>query len=750
MSSWQIDWKSFNPLGWKPQHWASLVPLGLNVPHPNNYVELWRALGENRDALGYAWRILTTGVCDGCALGTSGLRDWTLAGPHLCNIRLRLLRLNTMPAIDAAKLANIAALPKNSAELRQLGRLSQPMLREGNEPGFRMISWEEALGRIAQSFQTPDRWGFYVTSRGMPNESYYAIQKAVRALGSNSIDNAARVCHAPSGVALKQMIGVAATTCSYSDWIGSDAVVFIGSNVANNQPVATKYLHYAKAAGTQVYCVNTYIEPGMEQYWVPSIPESALFGSKITDRFYLINTGGDAAFLTGVLKHIIQCGLEDREFIAAHTEGFAAVKAHVLALSWEHLEQQAGTKRTEMQALGQQLGEAKTAVLVWSMGITQHARGEDNVRAIVNIALARGFLGRDKCGLMPIRGHSGVQGGAEMGCYSTALPGGKPVTEENLAALAQHYGFALPRSPGMTTPEMFDAAEAGTLEGLWSIGGNFLEVLPDPTLVEQSLGNIPLRVHQDIVLSSQMLVPGQQVIVLPAMTRYEIPGGITETSTERRVIFSPEIAGPRIGSAKPEFMVFTELLRLLRPEIATKAGFESTQAIRNEIAQVVPFYAGIEVLAKAGDQFQYGGAHLCADGDFATPNGLGQFITVPIIDNSIPAGMFKLSTRRGKQFNSMIHEKKDSLNGAMREAILMSAEDARNNSLRDGQSLRLVSEYGHYQGIVLVAPIKPGNIQVHWPEGNVLLDAKKRSQESHVPDYNTLVWIEAIKATAAV
>jgi molybdopterin-dependent oxidoreductase alpha subunit len=744
MNSWQIDWKAFNPLGWKPQHWASVVPFGLHLPHPNNYFELWRALGENRDALGYAWRILNEGVCDGCALGTSGLRDWTLAGPHLCNIRLRLLRLNTMPALDLARLADVAALPKNSGQLRDLGRLSQPMLREGHAPGFRVISWEDALERIAKRFINPERWGFYVTSRGMPNESYYAIQKAVRALGSNSIDNAARICHAPSSVALKQTIGVAATTCSYSDWIGADAVVFIGANVANNQPVATKYLHYAKAAGTKVYCVNTYIEPGMEQYWVPSIPESALFGSKITDRFYLINTGGDAAFLTGVLKHIIQSGLEDQAFVAAHTEGFATVKAHVLALSWEHLEQQAGTSRTEMQALGQQLGEAKSAVLVWSMGITQHACGEDNVRAIVNIALARGFIGRANCGLMPIRGHSGVQGGAEMGCYTGVLPGSKPANEENLLALEQYYGFALPRTPGMTTPEMLDAAEAGTLEGLWSIGGNFLEVMPDPALVEQSLGRIGLRVHQDIVLSSQMLVPGEEVILLPAMTRYEIPGGISETSTERRVIFSPEILGPRIGTAKPEFSVFFDLLKRLRPEIAAKAGFASTQAIRNEIAQVVPIYAGIEELAKAGDQFQYGGAHLCPDGHFATATGRGQFISVPIGDDLMPAGQFRLSTRRGKQFNSMVHENKDSLNGAVREAILMSREDAEQNNLSDGQSLRLVSEHGHYQGVVLIAPIKPGNIQVHWPEGNVLLDSKKRSRESHVPDYNAVVWLEVV------
>ncbi len=120
----------------------------------------------------------------------------------------------------------------------------------------------------------------------MSNESYYAAQKAVRAIGTNSIDNAARVCHSPSTFALKDALGVGATTCSYSDWIGTDVIVFIGSNVANNQPVTMKYIHVAKKAGTKVIVVNPFREPGMESYWIPSKPESALFGTRIADEFF--------------------------------------------------------------------------------------------------------------------------------------------------------------------------------------------------------------------------------------------------------------------------------------------------------------------------------------------------------------------------------------------------------------------------------------------------------------------------------
>ncbi len=135
----------------------------------------------------------------------------------------------------------------------------------------------------------------------MPNESYYAAQKAARAIGTNSIDNAARVCHSPSTFGLKEALGVGASTCSYSDWIGTDLIVFIGSNVANNQPVTTKYLHQAKKAGTRVAVAQPAREPGMERYWIPSKAESALFGTKIADDFFGLNIGGDVAFLTGVL-----------------------------------------------------------------------------------------------------------------------------------------------------------------------------------------------------------------------------------------------------------------------------------------------------------------------------------------------------------------------------------------------------------------------------------------------------------------
>ncbi|MFO7168732.1 MAG: FdhF/YdeP family oxidoreductase [Chloroflexota bacterium] len=731
--------------GWTPSIWASLRPFGIGEQRPNNYLEIWKALKENRGQLPYAYRILTQGVCDGCALGTTGMRDWTLDGIHLCNIRLRLLRLNTMPAFDPGILADVAPLRgRRSAELRDLGRLPYPMIRRRGEPGFQRISWDAALDLVAERIRatTPDRLAFYLTSRGITNEVYYAAQKAVRALGTNSIDNAARVCHSPSTVALKQALGVAASTCSYRDWIGTDLIVFVGSNVANNQPVATKYLHYAKKAGTQVVLVNTYREPGMERYWVPSVAESALFGTRIADRTFLVNTGGDAAFFNGALRHLAETGQLDTAFIRDHTAGFEQVLAEIGRQSWDEIERVSGATRAEIEEFARLVGRAKSAVFVWSMGVTQHESGEDQVRAIINLALSRGFLGREGCGLMPIRGHSGVQGGAEMGAYSTAFPGGVPIGPESAAALSAQWGFSVPSEPGLTAPQMIDAAAAGRLDLLFSSGGNFLEVLPDPAYVDEALGRVPLRVHMDIVLSSQMLVdPADTVLLLPAATRYEIPGGVTETSTERRVIFSPEIPGPRPGEARPEWEVFLELAARARPELAAKLRVAGTPELREEIARVVPMYDGIQHLRRAGDQFQYGGPHLCPGGVCPTPDGRARFVPVRLPRRELPDGHFVLSTRRGKQFNSMIHEQRDAITGARRDAVLISRADAERLGLADGEPVVVWNERGQLSGRVAIAPILPGNVQVHWPEGNVLLDHARRSPVAHVPDYNAVVRI---------
>jgi predicted molibdopterin-dependent oxidoreductase YjgC len=294
---------------------------------------------------------------------------------------------------------------------------------------------------------------------------------------------------------------------------------------------------------------------------------------------------------------------------------------------------------------------------------------------------------------------------------------------------------------------MVEACGRGDLDVLFASGGNFLDVLPDPRLVRDALARVPLRVHQDIVVSSQMLIPpgagagtdgdgAGEVILLPAATRYEQEGGGTETTTERRIIFSPEIPGHQVGEARSEWRIFADLATRVRPDLAAGFAWKDNADLRGEIARVVPLYAGIESLRKSGDSVQYGGRHL------ALPYRRFRPVVPP--QHHLADDEFFVSTRRGKQFNSMVFAEADPLNGARRDDVLIDEADARELRLAAGDPVTLVSETGRFEGHVRLARLPARALQVHWPEANVLLPSGPGHREPHsqVPDYNTVVRIE--------
>lgn len=730
-----------------PDTWREFIPFGLASHKPRHFRDMLKVAWENRDNLGYAWKVLSKGVCDGCALGVSGFHDWTIDGVHLCMTRLNLLRLNTMPELDHSLLEDVGQLSgRDNRSLRSLGRLAYPMVRRKGDRGFKRISWDQALQGISRHIRDskPDRLAFFLTSRGITNEVYYVAQKVARFLGTNHVDNAARLCHSPSTVAMKRTLGVAASTCSYVDWLESDLIVFFGSNPANDQPVSTKYLLEAKARGVKVVLVNPYMEPGMDRYWVPSNMTSAVFGSRLTDYWFPVTQGGDIAFCLGVTKSLIEKKAWDSTFVEDHVDGFSDIQDAVRACDWAELESESGVDKASMEAFADLLAGTKKVVFVWSMGITQHARGVDAVQSLLNLGLIMGYIGRDGAGLMPIRGHSSVQGGAEMGAYATAYPGGKPIEPENARWLSELYGFDVPTQPGLSSVEMVWAAAQGKLDLLYCLGGNFLRTLPDPDSVSNAMQNVPCRVHQDILLTDQMWIePGEEVYLLPARTRYEQEDGGIETTTERRILFSPEI--PRqVGEARSEWRILLDLAREVDPERAERLGCATGQKIREEIARVVPIYKGVERFTKAGDAVQYGGRHLCVDGQCQTENGKAKLFPVAL-DKGNETGSgptFRLTTRRGKQFNTLVYAEIDPFNQAPRNAVLINEIDAYKLGFRQGDEVKLKNGHGEFQGRIHLVALAEGNIQVHWPEGNVLLPSREVEPQSKVPNYATTVTME--------
>ncbi|MGN7472344.1 FdhF/YdeP family oxidoreductase [Brevibacillus sp. SAFN-007a] len=740
----------------KPSLWASMMPMGLGKIKPHHILDTMKVVYDNRDNLGYAYRILTQGVCDGCALGVSGLYDQTLTGPHLCTTRLNVLRLNTMPAMEDKWLEDVSVLRRmSSVELRKLGRIPYPLSRKPGETKFTRITWNDALDRIANKIKgiSPKQLAFFLTARGITNEVYYTAAKMARFLGTNNIDNASRICHSPSKTALKRSLGIGASSCNYQDWIGTDVLVFFGSVPANNQPVSTKYMYAAKKAGTKIILINPYKEPAMEKYWIPSVPESALFGTKLADDFYQVNIGGDIAFMNGVMKHWFEMeeanpgSAINREFVREHANGIEELRAHVMNLAWEQIEQSSGLSRERLKEFALLLANAKSGVFVWSMGLTQHRFGTDNISSVANLAILRGFLGRKHCGVMPIRGHSGVQGSGEMGADPFSLPGGD-FDEKNWTRIEKLWKFPIPKWQGdivgisLENALLPDGHERKT-RLFYTSGGNFLETMPDPGFMEKCLRSVELRVHQDIIFNTSTLVDAkEEVIVLPAMTRYEQPGGGTSTSTERMVYFSAEIEGPRIGEARAEWQIYVDLAARVHPEKKHLMHFASAEEIRAEIAQANPNYDGIQHLKKRGDVFQWGGAWLCEDGVCPTPDGRANLLPIEIPKLDKPEGHFYVTTRRGKQFNSMIYSDKDPFNNADRYDILIHPEDARELRIAEGESIVVYNSYGTFQGRAKFADTRRGNVQVYWPEGNVLIPKGVYEAYAGIPEYNTAVKIE--------
>lgn len=740
-----------------PSLWVSKVPFGLGKIKPHHIRDTMKVVWENKDNLPYATRILTKGVCDGCALGVQGLHDQTLAGPHICTTRLNVLRLNTMKAMKPDILhADIDELRNmSSTELRKLGRIPYPLIRRPGERKFKRISWDEAMDTIADKIKSidPKQYAFYLTSRGITNESYYVAAKVSRFLGTNNIDNASRICHSPSKTALTRSVGIGASSCNYLDWIGTDVLVFWGSVAANNQPVSTKYMYAAKRKGTKIIMINPYYEPSMDKYWVPSVPESALFGTKIADDVYQVNIGGDIAFMHGVMKHWFE--MEEKEhgsaidhsFVLEHVNGFEELREKVTAYDWAQLERTSGLSKERIGELAEILAKSTSGVFVWSMGLTQHRFGTDNISQVANLALLRGFLGRKHCGLMPIRGHSGVQGSGEMGADPFSLPGGA-INEEGRKRVEEVWGFDIPEWQGDIVGVSLENAllpeeHERKLKLYYMSGGNFLETMPDPDFVKDCLENVDIRVHQDIIFNTSTFVDAKEaVIVLPAMTRYEQPGGGTSTSTERMVYFSPEIKGPRIGEARSEWEIYVDLAKRVKQEDSYLIDFKDAYAVRDEIALAAPNYNGIQHLKESGDLFQWGGAWLCEGGICPTADGKGNLIAVELPERRKPEGHFYVTTRRGKQFNSMIYGEKDPFNDADRYDVLMNKEDGKTHEIKEGDAIVVYNKYGSFNGRAKFVPIKSGNVEVHWPEGNPLIPKGVYEQFAGIPEYNTAVIVE--------
>jgi predicted molibdopterin-dependent oxidoreductase YjgC len=300
---------------------------------------------------------------------------------------------------------------------------------------------------------------------------------------------------------------------------------------------------------------------------------------------------------------------------------------------------------------------------------------------------------------------------------------------------------SIPGWKGMSAAAMLECAHNGSLDAFYILGGNFIDTMPDPVFMREALERVPLRIHQDLFLNSSMLVDASKaVLILPGQTRYEQKGGGTITNTERRVRFSPEIKGPRIGESRSEWQIIVDLAQRVLPDTKkSKLAFNNTDQILEEMDRVIPSYHGIKDLKREGDSFQYGGPMLLKDGICNTADGRANFSAVSPKNEILKEGEFYLATRRGKQFNSIVYGTTDSLVGSKRrDEIFISPADASKLRLHEGSRIKLKSDVGEFEGVCKIATVHPGTLQMFWPESNILISSRIDPQ-SQEPDYNTVV-----------
>jgi formate dehydrogenase alpha subunit len=508
-------------------------------------------------------KVLVPTICPYCAAG---------CGLFVAVEKERVTGIEYMPEHPASE---GALCSKGNAALEVLyheDRLRHPMKRKGD--GWAQISWDEALDIIESNLggvlrkHGPGSVGFLASSK-CTNEENYLIEKMARCLGSKNVDNCARLCHAPSVVGLNRTLGAAGMTNPIADLANSKCIFVIGSNLAENHPILTRWIHRAKDAGAVVIVAD------------PRMTHTAW----MADIFLQLKPGTDVALLNGMAHVIIKEALIDNDYITKWTRGYEELVEAVKDYSPEKSAEITGISAGDIIRAARAYAISPASAILYSMGITQHTTGTDNVQAISNLALITGHLGKPGTGVMPLRGQNNVQGACDMGALAEFYPGYKKADDPQTAKFfTEAWGVdSLPAGRGLTATEMIDAADAGEIKAMYIIGEDPANSDPQSNYTRDALEKLDFLVVQDIFITATAQLAD---VLLPAAAWAEKEGSYT--STERRVQWSSKAIEPP-GEAKSDL----EIVCSVAGRLGLKLDYPDAASALGEINRVVPQYGGI-------------------------------------------------------------------------------------------------------------------------------------------------------------
>ncbi len=653
-------------------------------------------------------------------------------------------------------------------ELEFQGRLTTPVLFEKSTGRFRAIGWDEAyaVARRELLALAPDSVAFYASGRSS-NEAAFLWQLAARAYGSPNLPDSSNFCHEPSGFALKHSIGTGKGTCSLHDFEVADLFIVIGQNPASNHPRMMAALYEAKKRGATVLAINPLRERGFANFSDPKNIGELLTdrGIAVADAIYQVQIGGDLAALKGVMKALLENERAapgssfDHAFIAEHTDGVEALCADLDRCDWLDLVQRSGIEEAQMRDIARRYAAAPATMLTWCMGLTHHPDAVATIQQVVNLALLRGNIGRPGAGVVPVRGHSNVQGDRTMGATST-------VSDAWLNNLESAFpGLTVCRDHGRDAAGVIDGLFQGKVQALLSLGGNFGVAAPDAPRVLDALQRCRFTLHIATKLNRTHCHPGEVGLLLPTLGRTDKDlrqGSEQCISTEdsmSNVRASRGVQAPISAAQRSEPAIVAQLAHALgcAPAVPWLALADDYAALRDriEICQ-----RGVT----AG--FQDYNRTLLADGRLVLPNsaaqrvwntasGKARFLPHPLRDDS-PVALARqrhgdavltlMTLRAHDQFNTTVYSSDDRYRNVHgdRRVVFLNGDDLADRGLRDGDrvDIETLVDDGHQRRVcgftARAWDIPRRCAAAYYPEASGLIAAGTYSADTRTPLYKEM------------
>jgi molybdopterin-dependent oxidoreductase alpha subunit len=649
---------------------------------------------------------------------------------------------------DNHTLAELEA--KSDYWLEQQGRLVTPLVKPPGKDHYEPTTYEKAYALVGKELKklrsNPDQLVCYTSGRAS-NEAAFLYQLFTRSFGTNNLPDCSNMCHESSGVGLGTTIGVGKGTVQLDDFAEADLILILGQNPGTNHPRMLSTLAEARERGAAIVAINPLKEVGLISFGHPQTVRGMLgFGERIASHYAQVKIGGDVALLKGMMKEVVAKGALDHEFLEKYTEGLDALLADLAATSWDDITSESGIDRGAITALAELYVSCNKVIACWAMGITQHKNGVDNVRAIVDLLLLRGNLGKPGAGVCPVRGHSNVQGDRTMGIF-------EKMPEGFLKRLDAAAGITSPRKHGYDAVAAAQAFERGDAKAFIGLGGNYARAMSDSDRVHAALQKTKLTVHIGTKLNRTHLAAGEVSIVFPCLARSERdvrkagPQLVTVEDSMSKVHASSGALDPADAGLQSEVAIICGIAAAtIGDSEAVNWGWLSDDydRIRDLIARVVEGCDDFNARVR-GTGFLLRNA--AREREFDTPSGKAILRVVPLVRRAMgPQDLVLMTIRSHDQFNTTLYGEDDRYRGVYgrRNVVFMNEEDMKARGLAAEDEVVIRGRHENTERVLggfhaIPYDIPRGNVAGYYPETNPLVPLESFADESRTPTSKSII-----------